>query len=187
VYLCLSYGDNNRPYIKLVKCHSNNKINEKNNQIIQFIINKKNQLVDKLHGLCLDTANGSIDNGVLFEFITCNNSNNKFKLNKGTGEIQLFDNDINNDINNEIDREIDRCITAGWPFLTGVSFSYTGNRDRDKGIDKDIDSELDRDKSKTTLIIQNEADINTNIMLVDTSKGDLYFNIDQRSIISVVY
>lgn len=59
------------------------------------------------------------------------------------------------------------CLTVGWPFLTGAAF-----RDPNK---------------KTVVVLLNEADADTKVILADADKGEAWFPVPAKAIQTIVY
>lgn len=204
--LCIGTGDDKRKYLRLVICDtivtddntnttSTNNINTGNvnngitsnfsvagthlpsNTPLKFTVLTNGQFAVEHHNdLCLARADGENDSGAgaLLTLVHCRNSVDSFVL-SATDELILtnISSSYNNaDPNNPMmvkSSEGDHCMTAGWPFLNAVAF---------------VDP---ADHGRTSVVVMNEADEPTAIVLSDRYHGDIWFGIPERSIQTIVY
>jgi hypothetical protein len=178
--LCIGGGYENRPYLNLVFCSGNDTGTSIPHKPSKFILTKSGQLQDTATHLCVGMANGVAEAGALLQLQACAltasevaKDTQRFFLEPVTGEIKSY---VPSGLPlGEKDSEIKLCLTAGWPFLTASSYITP--------------------EHKTVLVVMNEADTDTHIILSDTQRnemmgpglGDLWFGISARSIQTLVY
>lgn len=115
--------------------------------------------LDEVSGKCLGLAGGVSEPGALLELQPCATSLSAFK------DHQQFVFDANT---GEVRvGGAGLCLTVGWPFLTGAAF---------------------RDPyQKTVIVLLNEADADTKVVLTDKEKGDVWFPVPAKGIQTVVF
>ena len=184
-----------RPYISLVNCDPGN-AGYTQHPALQLEHEPGHEkyggysfLVDKASGKCLGLAEGVRERGALLELQDCLVSSRSGKAGHGqegeggsawhqqflytpeTGEIKVRAPNAAGagaGVGAEEGGGEEMCLTAGWPFLTGVAF-----RSPHQGT--------------MSLVVMNEAAKDTKITLVDTVKGTSWFGINGRSIQTIVY
>lgn len=132
--------------------------------------NRLGQLVDKNTSHCLSFIGDVREPGALLELAPCISSDPSaadhqlFALDVNTGEITAP----------KVDRKL--CLTAGWPFLNAVAFTYGGEQ------------LLQTAQRKTSLVVMNEASVPATFAVYDQGK-DQYLGllISERAIQTVVY
>ena len=155
--------------------------------------------------ICVTLANGVTEAGALFELSPCHvvtpltplPEKQKFYYESLTGELTSS---VHSQVYDDRGDEVKLCFTAGWPFLYATAF-----------IKGDDDA-----KKETVVVVVNEANSPTHIILSDSVKslegqassstsstssdttsqtssasvssaGDLWFGINPRSIQTLVY
>lgn len=177
VRLCVARGDSNRPYLRLAICA----IQDADNMMFSYD-SITGQLVDTKDRLCV-TMSEDLQDGALLMLRTCTGLNGRvakgtvFRYNEHTMELtvtwpstkqegqspSLFADDTK-------EEKEQFCVTAGWPFLSAIAFT-------DPSAVK-----------KTVLVVINEADSGTHIVLKDMkSMQELWFGINAHSIQTLLY
>lgn len=153
--LCISGGDASRPYLHAVICEKGQYPALKVARIASSGL-----WIDENSGKCLALAGGVSEPGALLELAPCASSHTvkdhqQFTLDITTGEIKVQSS------------KGPLCLTAGWPFLTGVAFQDP--------------------KGKTVAIVMNEADASTRIILSDKDKGVAWLGMPPKSIQTLMF
>jgi hypothetical protein len=212
ISLCVGTGDFKRKYLRLVVCETiitddiidvnNNNTNSSsaplvpptqwnndspsnftvagvhlpsNTQLKFSVLTSGQYAVDNHNDLCLARADGENDSGsgALLTLVHCRSSIDTFIL-AATDEFILsnISSGLSNaDLNDPLmvkSSHGDMCMTAGWPFLTAVAFH-------------------DPADDSVSVVVMNESNDPTAIMLSDTFRGDVWFGIPERSIQTIVY
>ena len=116
-------------------------------------------LLDVASGKCISLADSVSEPGALLNLVPCDYSKNNIS------PAQVFTGSI---ATGELKaKSADLCITAGWPMLYAVAFE---NEDKNNVV-----------------VIMNEADIHTEILLQDFTHGDMRFGINGRSMQTLIY
>lgn len=150
--LCVSGGINDRPFVRMVYCGVRTY-----SQPMQVVHMDETHLVEADSGLCIGLAGDSSDSGAMLSLSACdtNNPRQRFSVDSDTGEIK-----------SEVGKDL--CLTAGWPFLSGVSF-FDG-------------------QDTTITVIMNEAPVDTEVVLHDFVRDEMtIFGINSRSIQTIIY
>lgn len=124
---------------------------------LRFQWTSHQQLQDVASGKCVSLADGVSEPGALLQLVSCGN-------NKNIAPSQVFKTSVSGELKS---KSADLCITAGWPMLYAVAF--------------------ENDQKNNVIVIMNEADIHTEILLQDFSHGDIRFGINGRSMQTLVY
>ena len=209
--LCAGQGVGNRPFLNLVFCSGNDTGTAINHEPLRFSPLKTGQLKEKSSGLCAGLANGVAESGALLSLQPCSRADpsgdvpesQHFFLEPSTGE--LFSS-IHSGFNlGDRNEEVNMCVTGGWPFLSAAAFVQPAPP-------RSADLALPRAPPLTVVVILNEADIDTHIILTDavkasvangegsggessrqgpttatSSAGELWFGISGRSIQTLTY
>lgn len=148
--LCLAGPIGDRPFVRIVYC-----MERSYSQPLRFTHISGDQIVETGSGLCLGLAGTAAEPGAMLELTECKSSNHRqsFSMDHVTGEVKS--------------KVADLCVTAGWPFLSGVAF---------------------QDSDSTVTVIMNEAPLDTEILLHDVVRNKYaLFGINSRSIQTIVY
>ena len=117
------------------------------------------QLQDVASGLCISLADGVSEPGALLHLETCDYNK------KNIAPSQIFTGSVaTGELKNKV---YDLCVTAGWPMLYAVAF---------ENVEK-----------TNVVVIMNEADIKSEIILQDFTHGDIRFGINGRSMQTLIY
>jgi glucosylceramidase len=160
INLCLSSsGPYLRQYLKVDMCPDYGVAEN----VLKVEFTPQGQIKDLATGYCVEVADGNTVGGGLLQLAPCRDAlatnyvDQIWDFNHHTGEITT--------------RHRNLCLTAGWPFLTGIAFMS------ETGMD-----------ARVTVIVMNEADISTEVILTDTKSGkDIRFGISDRSIQTIIY
>lgn len=118
---------------------------------------------------CLTVIVDKQQQGYLMELLPCSSANRQqlFQWNNDTGEIiQRID-----AFTAAGNVRRDMCLTAGWPFFNAIAFSQMNATTNIK---------------ETVVVLTNEGDMDLNVSFEDTSAGTYKFEIDSRSIATLV-
>jgi len=158
VFLCLGEGTSDRPFLRLVRCDGGG-VSGQPAKPLRFQWTSRQQLQDVSSGKCISLADGVSEPGALLQLVSCDYSK------KNIAPSQIFTASI---ATGELKaKSADLCITAGWPMLYAVAF--------------------ENEEKNNVLVIMNEADIHTEILLQDFTHGDMRFGINGRSMQTLVY
>ena len=161
IQFCMGILPNrSRSFLRVINCDTD----EINTLKFEFLLSGK--IRDIKSGLCLETV-GNNDIGGLLKLSSCSNIGTSQKEKEiGINNSQIF---TYNEITGEILSFNNLCMTAGWPFLTATAF-------------------INELTNKISVIIMNEADIETEIILYDNKRNEeIKFGISERSIQTIVY
>ena len=159
--LCASPGDpaGMRPYLHVVVCDA--KPAKGYSQPLRLArLASSGMWLDEVSGKCLGLAGGVSEPGALLELQPCASSLSAYK------DHQQFYFDANTG-EVRVGAGLGLCLTVGWPFLTGAAF-----RDPNK---------------KTVVVLLNEADADTKVILADADKGEAWFPVPAKAIQTIVY
>jgi hypothetical protein len=202
--LCVGfgYGDSSREYLRLTDCSDSavdankNRTPDYPNPIkLSFIKetalanDNKNgyyALKDEMTGKCVTVADGVQEAGALLTLEDCqdenniNNNNDKnnfhsqqFYINDATGEITVS-------FRKKQQKRDELCLTAGWPFLTGVTVQLPAEEEQKNGPAVEGGS--------IVTVIMNEAHIATTLNVVDLEKDKMFsLEIPGRAMQTIVY
>jgi hypothetical protein len=158
VFLCLGEGTVDRPYLRLVRCDGGG-VSGQPAKALRFQWTSHQQLQDVASGQCISLADGVSEPGALLQLVSCDYSKKSIPL------AQIFTASI---ATGELKaKSADLCVTAGWPMLYAVAF---------ENVEKN-----------NVVVIMNEAEIHTEILLQDFTHGDMRFGINGRSMQTLVY
>ena len=150
--VCVSGGINDRPFVRMVYCEVRTY-----SQPMQVVHMDDSHLVETDSGLCIGLAGDASESGAMLSLSACDKSNprQRFSVDSVTGEIK-----------SEVGHEL--CLTAGWPFLSGVSF-FDG-------------------QDTTITVIMNEAPVDMEVVLHDEVRDQkTIFGINARSMQTITY
>eukprot|EP00605_Chrysophyceae_sp_TOSAG23-4_P000227 GSChrysophyteH1.ASY1.ANO1.264.1 assembled CDS len=134
------------------------------------------QLVDKATSMCITLADGVKENGALLVLQKCLSSTKRdqgdleaqaWVYDHRNGELTALGRDSSSKKTSNSRNRHELCITAGWPMLTGVAFEVSSR--------------------KIALVLLNEADAGTQVVLQDSKQGSVWFGISGRSMQTVLY
>lgn len=155
--LCIGPGDDNRPYLKILICTGKP-------TPFALTLSESGQLQVKDTGLCVTMVGDKLKPGNLLNLAPClsaGSDSQSFVWEQTTGEI------FPRQTVKSYEDGGTMCLTAGWPFLTAAAFRDT--------------------KQSTVVVAMNEAALDTQIILTDKVKGDLWFGINGHAIQTLVY
>lgn len=162
VNLCIGRPFKNKVNLKLSVCDS------AISGVLQLHHTSSDQLKDIKTGLCVEVADGIREPGALLHLARCISNSDK-SSSESSFLHQRFTISSNGEIKSKVE---DMCVTAGWPFLTGVAFKHLK-----EGI-------LD----ETVVVLMNEASVETEYLLYDKYiNKELRLGINARSIQTIVY
>jgi hypothetical protein len=202
--LCVGYGygDSSREYLRLTDCSASavdankNRTPDYPNPIkLSFIKetalandNKNGHytLKDEMTGKCVTVADGVQEAGALLTLEGCQDENNinnnneknnyhsqQFYINDATGEITVS-------FRNKEQKKDELCLTAGWPFLTGVTVQLPAEEEQKNGPAVEGGS--------IVTVIMNEAHIATTLNVIDLEKDKMFsLEIPGRAMQTIVY
>jgi hypothetical protein len=197
VTLCLSYGDGNRNYLRLADCSMDlsstdpqaaSKAEFPNLLKLDYVKGRKwgaddvdqtFHLVDQLTGQCVTVADGVMEAGGLFSLEPCRYAEasddsvsfQEFFVNEATGEITMS---FREETKSNKKNDASSCVTAGWPFLTGVAVQMGQDEHGKEG--------------QIAIVVMNEASLPTSINVVDLEMEKMFsLDIPGRSMQTVVY
>jgi hypothetical protein len=160
--LCAAPGNTNRPYLHVVVCNA--KPVEGYAQPLRLTrLSSSGLWLDEVSGRCLGLAGGVNEPGALLELQPCAGSGSPAKAQQQlvfdaeSGEVRLGGGGGRPQL----------CLTVGWPMLTGAAFLDTHKR--------------------TVVVLLNEADAETKVVISDSVKGDSWLGMSPKSIMTVVY
>lgn len=159
--LCAAPGNSDRPFLKVSICDAKPAKGYAAPLHITRMASSGLWL-DETSGKCLALAGGVSEPGALLELQACASSlsalreHQQFTFDPNTGEVRIPS------------ASGRLCLTAGWPFLTGVAFKQP-------------------QRKKTVVVVMNEAAVDSKVILSDTSAGAAWFGIPAKSIQTIVY
>jgi len=164
--LCVAGGDVDRPYLRVVICSKGAATP------LKLVRQQSIGLwVDEATGLCVSLADGVREGGALLELAPCTVSSMTSSAVSGVPTPkdfqQLYLDSTTGEVKINTSTGGQLCLTVGWPFLTAVAFQDTS--------------------AKTVVVALNEASVDTEIVLSDSDKGDVWFGIQARSMQTLVY
>lgn len=132
--------------------------------VLQLQMTSEGLLVDQATGYCIEVSDGNTVGGGLLVLSPCKDPSSpsyvdqQWNYNEATGEVTTKAHDL--------------CLTAGWPFLTGIAFKSMSGENM----------------GKTVVVLMNEADVSTSIVLHDiVLNKDVRFGISDRAIQTFIY
>lgn len=173
--MCLSAGDETRPFLKIIDCDS--KDPNSKDKPLHVERNSLGQLMDLNTGMCIGMSGTAREHGALLDLSPCGNGADNapgasqeridnfyrqvFPVNYSTGEIKAAPQYVGDDV--------ELCLTAGWPYLSSTAF-YNEN------------------KKQTTVVVLNEAPVGTHVLLDDATKlRKMGLAMPPRSMQTIVY